>query len=332
MNTRLLIILGPTASGKSDLAVRLAKKYNGEVVSADSRQVYKGLNIGTGKITKNEMKGIRHHLLDVADPKKQFTVIDYRKLADKAIADITKRGKLPIICGGTGFYIDTVVNERDFPAAKADKKLRAKLSKKSVEQLLAMLTKLDPRRAKTMAANNSERHNSRRLIRAIEITTVQMRQTKIEGRHSADTKSQIGIPIHAVALEPALYRKYDSLFIGIKVPRNELRDRIKKRLRARMKAGMLAEAKRLHEPRTKRNPNGGLSWKRMNELGLEYRYEAELLQGRLNREQFMETLATKIWQYARRQMTWFRRNRKIKWFTRNQYLKIEKLIRRKSSP
>ena len=335
MKPKILVIVGPTASGKSDLAVRLAKKFNGEVVSADSRQVYKGLNIGTGKITKNEMKGVRHHLLNVADPKKRFTVIDYKKLADEAIYNIAKRGKLPIICGGTGFYIDAVVDDRDFPAAKVDKKLRAKLATKSSGQLLAMLVKLDPTRAKTLAASNSERQNSRRLIRAIEVAMSAQPTDEIkkyEGRtitiQSVEwPTSGSSTNIIRCAKRPPC-SNYDAIWIGIKVPPIALRARIRKRLVKRLKGGMLTEAKLLHKPRTRDNPNGGLSWKRMEDLGLEYRYEAEYLQGKSTREQFIEVLSNKIWQYARRQMTWFRRNGKIKWFTRDQNLKIEKKVRR----
>src|ERR1017187_7529175 len=139
---KILVILGPTASGKSDLAVLLAKKFNGEIVSADSRQVYRGMNEGTGKITKKEMRGIRHHLLDVADPSKRFSAEDYRLLARASIDDITSRGKLPIICGGTGFYIDAILNENPFPNVPPNENLRKKLSKKSPVDLLLILKKL----------------------------------------------------------------------------------------------------------------------------------------------------------------------------------------------
>ena len=145
--TKVVIVVGPTASGKSDLAVSLAKKFKGEVVSADSRQVYRGMDIGTGKITKREMKGIRHHLLDVADPKKRFSAENYRTLARTAIDDIASRKKLPIICGGTGFYIDALLNEKLLPNVPPDPKLRKKLAKKSAPQLLLILKKLDPKRA-----------------------------------------------------------------------------------------------------------------------------------------------------------------------------------------
>ncbi|PJA84414.1 MAG: tRNA (adenosine(37)-N6)-dimethylallyltransferase MiaA, partial [Candidatus Nealsonbacteria bacterium CG_4_9_14_3_um_filter_37_13] len=150
MEKKLIVILGPTASGKSELAVRLAKKFNGKIVSADSRQVYRRMDIGTGKVTKKEMKGIPHYLLDVASPKKRFTVIQYRKLALKAINKILKNVHVPILCGGTGFYIQAVVDGIIIPEVPPDWRLRKELEKKSTEELYQILKKLDPRRAKTI--------------------------------------------------------------------------------------------------------------------------------------------------------------------------------------
>ncbi len=128
---KIIVILGPTASGKSDLAVKLAKKFNGEIISADSRQVYTGMNLGTGKITKIEMWDVPHHLLDIVSPKQKFDVVRYKKLAEKAIEDILQRNKLPIICGGTGFYIQAIVNNVVFPEVASNPKLRQKLVHKS---------------------------------------------------------------------------------------------------------------------------------------------------------------------------------------------------------
>ncbi|HDO23680.1 MAG TPA: tRNA (adenosine(37)-N6)-dimethylallyltransferase MiaA, partial [bacterium] len=164
MENKVIVILGPTASGKSEMAVKLAKKFNGEIISADSRQVYRGMDIGTGKITQKEMRGIPHHLLDVASPKKVFTVIDFKKRAEKAIKDIIKRGKISIICGGTGFYIQAITGGISIPEVKPNWKLRKQLEKKNAEQLFKMLKKLDPKRSKTIDAKNP-----RRLIRAIEL-------------------------------------------------------------------------------------------------------------------------------------------------------------------
>ena len=142
---KIIAIVGQTATGKSDLAVYLAKKFNGEVVSADSRQVYRGLDIGTGKITKEEMQSIKHYLLDVASPKRVFDVVQFQKKAHKAIKEILKKGKIPIICGGTGLYIDAVTKNIQFPKTKKDWNLRKKLDTKSTDELFEILKKLDPK-------------------------------------------------------------------------------------------------------------------------------------------------------------------------------------------
>ncbi len=283
---KILVILGPTASGKTDLAIRLAKKLDGEVISADSRQVYKGLNIGTGKVTKKEMRGIPHHLLDVTSPKKRFTVVDFKKAGGEAITDITSRGKLPIICGGTGFYIEALVDGVILPDVKPDEALRKKLAKLSPEKLFAMIKKLDPKRAKTL-----DPKNARRIIRAIEIA-------KALGKVPKTKKQNL----------------YDPLFIGIDLPTETLRANITKRLHARMKQGMLAEAKKLH--------SNGLSWKRMDELGLEYRYLALHLQGKISKDEMIEKLDTEIWHYAKRQLAWFRRDKRIQWVSKKDALEI----------
>ncbi|MCC7004398.1 tRNA (adenosine(37)-N6)-dimethylallyltransferase MiaA [Candidatus Nomurabacteria bacterium] len=274
---KILVIVGPTASGKSDLAVKLAKKLNGEVISADSRQVYKGLNIGTGKITKKEMWGVKHHLLDVASPKKRFTVADYKKLADKVIKNVLSRGKLPIICGGTGFYIQAVVDDLILPEVEPNLTLRKQLEKKTANELHKILLKLDKNRA-----NNIDKNNSRRLIRAIEIA-------KALGKVPKITKNS----------------KYSPIIIGIKTNPEELKKKIYKRLLARIKTGMIYEAKRLHK--------NGLSWKRMEELGLEYRYMARFLQKKITKQELIDQLFSEIWKYSKRQMTWFKRDRRVEW-------------------
>lgn len=284
---KIIVILGPTASGKSDLAVRIAKKFRGEIISADSRQVYKGMDIGTGKITKKEMCGIPHHLLDVASPKRKFTVTQYRKLALLAINKIFKNGKIPIICGGTGFYIQAVIDGLVIPQVKPDWKLREKLGKKTVKELYKILKKLDPRRARTI-----EKENPRRLIRAIEIV---MKTKK---------------PVPLLKMNPL---PYPVLIIGIKKSPEELSKLIKKRLLKRLKAGMIEEVKKLHR--------NGVSWKRLDEFGLEYRWLARYLTDfqnlpyleRFRKSRHQEALQKDIEHYAKRQMTWFKRDNRIHW-------------------
>lgn len=281
-SNKVLVILGPTASGKSDLAVDIARKFNGEVISADSRQVYKGMDIGTGKITKKEMKGIKHHLLDVVSPKTIFTVAQFKKKADKKIEEILKRGKLPILCGGTGFYIKAVVDNEIYPEVKPDDKLRKSLEGKIAEDLYKMLYKLSKKRALEI-----DRQNKRRLIRAIEIAKSLGRVPEIKKENN----------------------NYDFLQIGILPKDGVLKDRINKRLLARIKKGMIAEAKNLHQK--------GVSYKRMGDLGLEYRYLAMLLRKEISKEEMIEFLKSKIWQYAKRQKKWFKRDKRIYWINSN---------------
>ncbi|MEK7093050.1 MAG: tRNA (adenosine(37)-N6)-dimethylallyltransferase MiaA [Patescibacteria group bacterium] len=300
---KILVIVGPTASGKSALAVCLARKLNGEVISADSRQVYKGLDIGTGKITKREMKGVPHHLLDVASPKKQFTANDFARLARKKISMIYHTGKLPIIVGGTGFYIDSLVGRIVLPDVAPNKALRAHLAKKTTAQLFSMLKKRDPKRA-AMLSTPSERNNKVRLIRALEIAHAL-------GRNPAP-RSNLGT--------------YDVLWLGIAPPDSKLRKNITIRLFARLRGarnnprlGMIREAGQLHAK--------GLSYKRMHELGLEYRSLARLLQKKITPAELEKELQSDIWRYARKQIGYWKRNKEIKWFDPKATGKIEKRVR-----
>lgn len=285
---KILVVLGPTAVGKSSIAVELALAFNGEVISADSRQVYKGLNLGTGKITKKEMKDVPHHLLDVARPKQRYTVAKFQEDTREAILDIVSRGRLPIICGGTGFYIQSIVDGIVLPDVNANPKLRAMLSKKTPEYLFKLLKKLDPSRAK-----NVDPQNSFRLIRSIEIAK-------------------------ALGKVPKLKKQslYACLQIGIDLDDETLKNKIKTRLLERMKKGMIKEAQALRK--------GGLSYKRMRELGLEYGFLADLLEKKIDKKEFIKQLSIGIYQYVRRQRQWFRRDERIEWFKPKDMKKIAK--------
>jgi len=290
MKPKIIVIVGPTASRKSALAVKLAlrlssgqakKKFgiNGaEIISADSRQVYKGMDIGTGKITKKEMAGIPHYLLDVANPKKQFTVVQYKKLAEKEIKKIHNRKKIPIICGGTGFYIQAITDNLAISEIKPDAILRIALEKKTTKKLFSQLKKLDSRRAK-----NIDKNNRRRLIRALEIVIK-------SGKKVPELKSA---------------PKYEVLFIGVKRGARELKELIKTRLLKRLKQGMVKEIINLKK--------SGLSWKRLEDFGLEYRYIAYYLQNKLSHNEMVKKLQKETEHYAKRQMTWFNRDKKIRW-------------------
>lgn len=279
MNQKLIVILGPTASGKSDLAVILAKKFNSEVVSADSRQVYKGMDLGSGKITKKEMRGIPHWLLDVISPQRKFSVSQYQKLALAAINKILQKDKLAILCGGTGFYIQAITDGLVIPEVIPNWQLRNKLEKLTTDQLFNKLTRLDSRRAATI-----DKFNRRRLIRALEIV--------------ATTKKPI--PEIKSSLLP-----YPVLFIGIKKTKEELSANIKKRLAKRLKQGMINEVKQLRKQ--------GLSWKRLEEFGLEYRFIAQYLQEKISYQEMIDKIQLESEHFAKRQMTWFKRNKRINW-------------------
>ncbi len=279
---KIIIILGPTSSGKSDVAVSIAKKFNGEIISADSRQVYKGMDLGTGKITKKEMLGIPHHLLDVANPKTIFSVEKYKKLAEKKIEEILKKNKTPIICGGTGFYIDSIVKNILLPQVKPNKKLRKELEKKSAEQLFKILQKLSPSRAQ-----NIDSKNKVRLVRAVEIAKALGNVPEVK----------------------ELPSKYEFILVGIDLPDEVLKERIKIRLQKRLKAGMLKEVQNLNK--------NGVSWKRLESFGLEYRNCALFLQNKIIKEQMIQNIEKESFQYVKRQRTWFRRNNNIKWFGNN---------------
>ncbi len=272
MKQNIIVIIGPTASGKSALAVQLAKERNGEVISADSRQVYKGLNIGTEKITKHEMQGVPHHCLSIASPKRTLSVEQWRKHAEKAIASIVKKGKVPIVAGGSGLYVDALVFGTIFPAVPPNTKLRAELAKKSAEELFTILKTLDPARAKTI-----EQKNPRRLMRAIEIA-------------------------QALGSVPKLKKQkpvYEVEWIHTSLPFSEIEERIAVRLKKALRKGLVQEVQQLKE--------SGLSWKRLNELGLEYKIVGAFLRGELPKEQLFETLVREVRRYAKRQGVWLRK-------------------------
>ncbi len=290
-NPKIIVICGPTASGKSALAVELALRCGGEVISADSRQVYRGLNIGTAKITTEEMKGVPHHLLDIAEPNHRVSVAEYKTLGDTAIAEILSRGKMPIICGGTGYYIDALVDDARPAPVEPNPVLRAELEQKSAEELFAMLREKDPKRAETIDAKNK-----RRLVRALEI-------------------------VDAIGAVPPIVRdeKYDALWIGLEIPKEVHQEKIAERTEKRMTGGMIEEAKKIHTE--------GLSYERMRELGLEYGCLADLLEEKITQAECAERITKETWQYVRRQYTWFRRNTNIHWFSNNDTEDILKLTR-----
>ncbi|MFH1671270.1 MAG: tRNA (adenosine(37)-N6)-dimethylallyltransferase MiaA [Candidatus Portnoybacteria bacterium] len=267
-NNKLIVVLGPTASGKSSLAVRLAKEFNGEIVSADSRQIYKEMDIGTAKITKEEMEGVPHYLIDVVRPDQGFTLAQFKKKAIEIIKDIQKRGKLPFLVGGTGLYIQSVVDNLNIPEVKPNQKLREKLEKQTSEKLFNQLKKLDPESAKTIDGNNK-----RRIIRALEVCLLTKKPFSEQRKK--------GRPL------------FDTLQIGLSVEHKILERRIKQRAEKMVRDGLVKEVEKLAK---KYDP--GLP--AMSGIGYQLPISKEAI-----------SLQTR--QYARRQMTWFKRDKRIHW-------------------
>lgn len=290
---KLIVIVGPTSSGKTELSIKLAKKFKGEIVSADSRQVYKGMDIGTGKVAKKEMQGIPHYLLDVVSPRTKYTASQYQKQATKAIKIILNKNKTPFIVGGTGFYIQSIVDGIVIPKVKPDWKLRKKLETEPTENLFNQLQGLDPERAKSI-----DKFNKRRLIRALEIVL------------------KTGKPVPPLSSECSTPAGFDVLEIGISKKPNDLKKLINKRLIKRLKNSMLNEARKLHK--------AGVSWKRLEEFGLEYRYMAYYLQNKIDYQTMLEKIQKESENYAKRQMTWFKRDKRIKWI--NSYSQAQNII------
>ncbi|MBI4134934.1 MAG: tRNA (adenosine(37)-N6)-dimethylallyltransferase MiaA [Candidatus Sungbacteria bacterium] len=286
----LVTIVGPTASGKSTLAVYLAKRFGGEVISADSRQIYRGLDIGTGKITKREMRGIPHHLLSFASPKKQLSVAEFRKKANTAIRNIIKRDAIPFLVGGTGLYIDAVARGFTFPEVQPNPTLRRTLAKKSATELFKMLAQLDSVRARAVDAQNP-----RRLIRAIEIVKATM----------------------APVPPPVRRRLYHALFLGPFRSPQELRKRIKRAVETRIQRGLLQETKKLLQ--------SGIPRKRLRELGLDYNIAASLPFGSISKPDLRDKLEAANWDYAKRQQRWFKRYSDIHWIKTER--EAERLVR-----
>jgi tRNA dimethylallyltransferase len=277
---KIIVVLGPTAVGKSDFAVKIAKKYNGEIISADSRQVFLGADILSGKITEKEKKGVPHYCLDVATFGKEYSVTKWKKEAEKAIKKIVKEKKIPIICGGTGMYIDALVNNQVFPKVKPNLKRRKELSLKNKEELFSLLLKLDKTRAE-----NIDKNNPHRLMRSIEIA-------------------------ESLGFVPVIEKKespFEFLFIGLNLPKEELQNRIKIRLEKRMKKGMMNDLKKLY--------SSGLSYEKIEKYGLEFKWLSRLAKKEIGREEALEKLYFDIIHYAKRQLTWFKRNKDIVWIS-----------------
>ncbi|MCX6784822.1 MAG: tRNA (adenosine(37)-N6)-dimethylallyltransferase MiaA [Candidatus Komeilibacteria bacterium] len=277
MNNKVIVILGPTASGKTKLGVALAKKFKGEIISADSRQVYLGMDIGTGKDLK-EYSQIPHHLIDVKKPNQKFTVNDFQQLANKVIEQILTKNKVPIIVGGTGLYLQALIENYSLPQMKPNAALRKTLAKKSLVALQKLLQQKD-----LQTYQQTDLNNKRRLIRYLEIIT----QTK----------------------KPISYNKqpspYQFLVLGLNPACEILYQKIDQRLKERLKQGLVAEVKKLKKR--------GLSWQRLNDFGLEYYWVTQFLLKKITTTELCNKLSLAIHHFAKRQTTWFKRMPYIYW-------------------
>ncbi len=276
---KVIAVTGPTASGKTALAVELAKRLDGEVISCDSMQVYRKMDIGTAKVTKDEMQGIPHHLIDIAEPTENFSCADYTELAVKAADDIISRGKTPIFCGGTGLYLDSVLTATKLSDACADQELRDSLQKLSPDELHARLTKLDPISAETIHKNNVKR-----VIRALEICL-------LTGR----PKSEWDL------LSRTEGRRYDDTVLLLDFKnRDMLYERIDKRVDIMINEGLLGEVKSLNYPEFRASTAS---------QAIGYKEILAYFDGLCTLDKAINEIKQGSRNYAKRQLTWFRRNK-----------------------
>jgi tRNA dimethylallyltransferase len=301
MAINLIVILGPTASGKTRLAAALARDKGGEIISADSRQVYRGLDLGTGKdIAEYTVAGVSipYHLIDIVDPDFEFSVFEYQRLFFLCFSEIFSRGSIPVLSGGTGLYLDAVLRGYRMRKVPENEMLRKELAAESMEAMAVRLSRLNP-----SLHNTTDLLDRGRLVRALEIAV-----------YTGE---------HAGADEPPV-PPITPFVVGVRWERSILRRRITARLEARLAAGMIDEVRRLHE--------GGIGWEKMDFFGLEYRCIARHLQGMLSYGDMFRQLNTRIQQFAKRQETWFRRMERkgiaIHWIEGDDYGALKDLIDR----
>jgi len=323
-NNKLIIILGPTASGKTEMAIKLAKKFGGEIVSADSRQIYKGMDIATDKPSRTQnlklktqnhnsklktkknkesfiVKNIPHYLIDIINPDEDFSLAKYKKLAVEIIKDIQKRKKIPFLVGGTGLYISSIVNNLEIPKVKPDKAIRKKLEAKSAEDLFKKLKKLDSK-----AAENINESNKRKLIRALEVCLIT--------KKTFSSQQSRGEPL------------FDFLQIGVKIPREKLYKKINQRVDQMIKMGLEKEVKNLMDKGYNLDlPSmSGLGYKQIGKYLKNKSSTFEKALDKISFQEAVESIKTETRHYAKRQMTWFKRDKKIKWV--GDYKKAKKLV------
>ena len=295
----LIVILGPTASGKTGLAVELAADLGGEIVSGDSRQVYRGMDLGTGKdLHEFTCRGrtIPYHMIDIVDPGYEYNLFEYQHSFYRVFEDVHRRGSFPILAGGTGLYLESVIEGYDLTRVPPDPRFHRELERYDMEALRKRFLDLDP-----SLHNTTDLLDKDRLIRAIEIE---------ERSAAAAPGEKAGIP------------RVRAFVTGVRIERSTLHRRIRARLLERLEKGMVEEVERLHRE--------GLSWEKLDYFGLEYRYVGLHLKGELTYGEMVETLAARIRQFAKRQETWFRRMERrgtvIHWFDHDDYRALKRLV------
>lgn len=283
---KVVVICGPTASGKTALSIELAKKINGEIVSCDSMQIYKEMDIGTAKTTKEEMQGIKHYMLDIISPEERYSVADYKKEAKEAIREIIKKGKTPIVVGGTGLYVDSLIYEIEYPNIEFDEEYRKKLEiqaeKEGLENLYEQAKRIDPEAIKKISQNDKKR-----IIRILEIYHATGYNKTEQERKSREKEPE-----------------FDYKVYGLNMPREKLYKRIDLRVDIMIKQGLIEEVEKIY--------------KKYSEFptamqGLGYKEVVEYLKNNLTKEEMIEKIKQETRRYAKRQMTWFRKNKQTIW-------------------
>lgn len=279
----LLVVLGPTASGKTAFSLKLALEVDGEIISTDSRQIYRYMDLGTDKISPKIREKVPHHMIDIRDPDESYSLADFQREAKRVIADIHRRNKVPMLVGGTGLYISSIVNNYQMPDAPPDQQIRAELEreleKEGAEALHKMLEELDP-----LAASKIHPNNHRYLIRALEINLTTQKTTDEQKQTSACP--------------------YEVFQIGINWPNEVLFDRIDRRVKEQVENGLVEETQKLYERYDKKLPSM---------TGLGYKQIIQYLDGDLTLEEATDLICKETREYARRQRTWFKRDQSIYW-------------------
>lgn len=299
MKKPLVIIAGPTAVGKTEISIEVAKRLNGEVVSADSMQIYKFLNIGSAKPTKEEIQGIPHYLIDEIDPKAEFSVSQYRDLAKKYIDKVISKGKIPIVAGGTGLYVNSLIYDMDFSSTRSDNSIRERLTSEyeryGIEYLHSKLKEVDKEAAERIHPNNV-----RRVIRALEVYYTTGESIKDFSKDLVENED------------------YEYILIGLNRDREELYERVNKRVDIMFNSGLIEEVKNLVEM--------GLKVEDISMKGIGYKEVIGYLDGEYDLERAVELVKRNTRRYAKRQLTWFKRYEKMKWFNLDKDTDKEKII------